>query len=44
MNKRNSISTLFFKNSTELNKYVVAKSSTEIACSSNIGHVTLQLT
>ena len=35
MNNRNSISTLFLKNSTELNKDVVAKSSTEIAYSTN---------
>ena len=35
MNNRSSMSWLFFKNSTELNKDVVAKPSTEIACSSN---------
>ena len=35
MNNRNSISVLFLKNSTDLSKDVVAKPSTEIACSSN---------
>ena len=35
MTNRNAISTMFFKNSTELNKDVGAKPSTEIACSSN---------
>ena len=35
MNNRNSISSLFFENSTELNKDTVAKPSTGISCGSN---------
>ena len=42
VNNRNSISTVFFKNSTKLNKEVVGKPSTEIACSSN--HRTRKIT
>ena len=44
MNNRNSISTLFFKSSTELIKDVVAEPSTQIASSSNHIHVKQQLT